>query len=76
MKIEKPRMNVWMKEKRSIPGIFVIIVVEGLTGKCHREFAFLKWIFPLLRIEDMFDNALGVKSLTRVVFIRSMSGNS
>ena len=76
MKIEKLGTNVCLEKKRSIPGIFVIIIIECLRGKVHGEFALVKGIFPLLCINDIFDNAFGVKDLSRVEFVRGVSNNS
>jgi len=57
MEIEKPGMNIWMQEKCSIPGIFVVVIIESLWGQRHRELVLFKWIFPLLSINNILDNA-------------------
>jgi len=31
---------------------FVIIIIESLWSEGNGKFAFLKWIFPLLRIQN------------------------
>jgi len=60
MKIEKPRMDVWIVEEGFIPGISIVIVIKCGRIKGDGEFVFLKWILPLLRIEDIFDNTFGI----------------
>ena len=66
-------MDIWLKQKGSIRSIFVIIIIKGLWCIGNGKFALLKWIFPLLSIDNCFDNAFGVKNLSWMVFVKSMS---
>jgi len=49
-----------------------MIIIECLRGKGYGEFALFKWIFPLLQINNIFDDAFRIKDLCRVIFVWGM----
>ena len=65
-------MNIWLKKECSVPSIFVVIVIVGLWIVVNGEFAFYKWIFPLLSGNDISNDAFGIKDLIWVVLVKSM----